>query len=320
MGSRAVMIVCQGPAVAPEWFGTGGPGIVYTRTGRRFFADPVQEEALLGRVGAALGRAGLWAELGEWVALDCEILPWSFKAEELVRDQYAAVGAAATASLAAAAGLLAAAAGRGMDVAALRERTAARQRAAEAFTAAYRRYVWPVTSLDDIRVAPFQVLAGAAGTRFGSAHRWHLEIAERLAAADPVLIPTRHIVADPCDPRAAAAVTSWWEELTADGGEGMVAKPAEPVTRGRRGLAQPGIKCRGPEYLRIIYGPEYTLPPNLVRLRERHLARKRSLAVSEFALGAEALERFVRREPLHRVHECVFGVLALESEPVDPRL
>jgi protein phosphatase len=34
----------------------------------------------------------------------------------------------------------------------------------------------------------------------------------------------------------------------------------------------------------------------------------------------EALERFGRGEPLYRVHECVFGVLALESEPVDPRL
>jgi len=99
-----------------------------------------------------------------------------------------------------------------------------------------------------------------------------------------------------------------------------VAKPAGPVTRGRRGVAQPGVKCRGPEYLRIIYGPEYAIAANLDRLRERNLARKRSLAASEFALGVEALERFTRREPLTRVHECVFGVLALESEPVDPRL
>jgi PNKP adenylyltransferase domain, ligase domain len=80
------------------------------------------------------------------------------------------------------------------------------------------------------------------------------------------------------------------------------------------------VKCRGPEYLRIIYGPEYTLPEHLTRLRERGLGHKRSMALREFALGIEGLERFVRREPLRRVHECVFGVLALESEPVDPRL
>ena len=111
-----------------------------------------------------------------------------------------------------------------------------------------------------------------------------------------------------------------WEELIASGGEGMVVKPLEFVTKGRKGLAQPAVKVRGREYLRIIYGPEYTLPENLERLKSRGLGTKRSLALREFALGLEALERFVHKEPLRRVHECVFGVLALESEPVDPRL
>ena len=85
-------------------------------------------------------------------------------------------------------------------------------------------------------------------------------------------------------------------------------------------MVQPAVKCRGREYLRIIYGPEYTRDENLARLRERSLGGKRSLALREFALGIEGLERFVRPEPLRRVHECVFGILALESEPVDPRL
>jgi protein phosphatase len=83
---------------------------------------------------------------------------------------------------------------------------------------------------------------------------------------------------------------------------------------------QSAVKVRGKEYLRIIYGPEYTVSENLERLRRRGLGRKRSLASREFALGIEALERFVHKEPLRKVHECVFGVLALESEPVDPRL
>ena len=102
--------------------------------------------------------------------------------------------------------------------------------------------------------------------------------------------------------------------------EGMVVKPVSFVAQGRRGLVQPAVKCRGREYLRIIYGPEYTAPKHLDQLRHRGLGRKRSLALREFALGVEALERFVGREPLYRVHECVFGILALESEPVDPRL
>ena len=320
MGSRAVAIVCRTPAAAMDWFGSPDCGIVYTRTGRRFFADPALEEALLTRLNRALANTGLWAELGDWAALDAEILPWSVKAEDLIRTQYAAVGAAAVAGLGTAAAACEDALRRGADVAALAERTRERLAAAQSFTAAYRSYVWPVSSLDDLKLAPFQVLAGSAGTCLAREHAWHMQAAERLSAADPVLIPTRHIVAGLAEPDADHTVTAWWEQITGAGGEGMVVKPLVPVTRGRRGPAQPGVKCRGPEYLRIIYGPEYTIPDNLDRLRDRYLARKRSLAASEFALGVEALERFTRREPLFRVHECVFGVLALESEPVDPRL
>jgi len=320
MGSRAVVIVCRTPAAALDWFGSERGGIVCTRTGRPFFTREGLEAELLTRLNQALARTGLWAELGDWAALDCEILPWSLKAEDLVRSHYAPVGAAAVAGLGAATGALEEALRRGADVAALAGRTRERAAAARSFAAAYRPYVWPVTSLDDVRVAPFQVLAGSAGTFPDRDHAWHMTAAERLSAADPVIKPTRHIVADLEQAGAEADVTAWWEEITGSGGEGMVAKPLSPVIRGRRGIAQPGIKCRGPEYLRIIYGPEYVIAANLDRLRERNLARKRSLALSEFALGAEALERFTRREPLFRVHECVFGVLALESEPVDPRL
>ena len=103
-------------------------------------------------------------------------------------------------------------------------------------------------------------------------------------------------------------------------GEGMVVKSMDFVHQTERGPLQPAVKCRGAEYLRIIYGPEYTLPENLERLRQRGLGRKRSLALREFSLGIESLERFVANAPLRQVHECVFGVLALESEPVDPRL
>jgi protein phosphatase len=143
----------------------------------------------------------------------------------------------------------------------------------------------------------------------------------QLAAADcGLLVATPHRMVDLTDLESEADATRWWEGLTERGGEGMVVKPVPFVARGRRGLVQPGVKVRGREYLRIIYGPEYTQPANLERLRQRGLSVKRSLALREFALGIEGLERFVRREPLRRVHECVFGVLALESEPVDPRL
>jgi protein phosphatase len=191
---------------------------------------------------------------------------------------------------------------------------------------AYRQYCWPVNGVADLKLAPFHLLASEAKVHIDRYHLWHMQTLAKLAAAIPAnsfaspIIATAHRMVDVTDPAQVEAGISWWEELTARGGEGMVVKPLEFAVRGKKGLVQPAVKCRGPEYLRIIYGPEYDAPENLTRLRSRGLAGKRSLAIREFALGIESLERFVRREPLRRVHECVFGVLAMESEPVDPRL
>jgi protein phosphatase len=177
-----------------------------------------------------------------------------------------------------------------------------------------------VQSLTDFKLAPFHVLASEGKVHVDRAHTWHMGIADELARDDELFKATQWNVVDTTNPESERAGTAWWESMTDAGGEGMVVKPLDFVATGRRGLSQPALKTRGREYLRIIYGPEYTEPRNLERLRQRGLGRKRSLAEREFALGLEALERFVRGEPLRRVHECVFGVLALESEPVDPRL
>lgn len=330
MGSRAVVLVTRSAEAAPRRFGIEGDGAIYTRTGRPFFDDPAQSSALLTRVRAAAEAAGLFEDLSsDWLLLDTELLPWSAKAVGLLRNQYAAVGAAAGAALGAASDVLAAVAARGQDVGELAARTALRRADAAAFTTAYGRYCWPTEGLSGIRLAPFQLLAAEGVNHAVRDHGWHLERADRLVAADPELFTaTGRRVVDLSDPAAEAAATAWWTELTAAGGEGMVVKPYDSLVRGGTGespettgrLVQPGVKCRGPEYLRIIYGPEYLREDNLRRLRHRGLGRKRSMALREYALGLEALDRLAAGEPLWRVHEAVFAVLALESEPVDPRL
>lgn len=324
MGSRAVIIVCRDASAARKRFGIlqDEDGIVYTRTGRRFFDDPALERELLGRIRRAAEQAGFWDEFAtDWLCLDCELMPWSAKARELLRTQYAAVGAASRAALRDSIFALERAVARGADVGALLARTNDRAQLAEKYVESYRRYCWPVKSIDDLRVAPFHLLASEGKVHIDRSNLWHLEMLAKLSEkGDSLLIATTHRVAEVTDPVSEAGSVHWWEELTAGGGEGMVVKPLDFVSRGRRGIAQPAMKCRGPEYLRIIYGLEYTLPEHLERLRSRGLSVKRSLALREFALGIEGLERFVRKEPLRQVHECVFGVLALESEPVDPRL
>ena len=328
MGSRAVVIVCQSTEAARQRFGTTGDvlGTIYTRTGRRFFdgAHADQEFSLLARLNAAVTAADLWDELGtDWLCLDCELMPWSAKAQSLLETQYAPVGSAANAGLAGTVSTLEQAAANGADVNALLAAARERLDTAARYVAAYRTYCWPVHGVEDLKLAPFHLLATEGKTYFSKDHPWHMETLARLAVHDPVVLATTNRIVELTDAESVQSATAWWEELTARGGEGMVVKPLEFIVKGtKRGdLLQPAVKCRGKEYLRIIYGPEYDRPENLSRLRLRGLSGKRSLALREFALGVEGMERFAtRREPLRRVHECVFGVLALESEPVDPRL
>ena len=323
MGSRAIVVVGRGAAAIERRFGISGDsiGACYTRTGRRFFGDRSLEAHFLERVCAALTAAGLWAELEtDWVVLDSELMPWSVKAQELLREQYAAVGVAARTNLTAAEAILQQTTARGIDTGDTLLRVEERLRLAQLYSDSYARYCWPVTSLADIRLAPFHLLASEGQLHTDKDHLWHMDVAARLCQADPALFQaTKHKVVHLDAPDEIEA-TRWWEELTGNGGEGMVVKPMAFIATGKRGLLQPAMKCRGIEYLRIIYGPEYTLPENIERLRNRGLSTKRSLAIREFALGVEGLRRFVERDPLYKVHECAFAVLALESEPVDPRL
>ncbi|MFE1825112.1 polynucleotide kinase-phosphatase [Streptomyces yangpuensis] len=331
MGSRATVLLCRDADAARARFGVDGPtGSVYTRTGRPFFHDPEVTEEVLARLRAAVTGAGLWEELGtDWLLLDGELLPWSLKSGGLLRNQYAAVGAASRTVFPGAVAALEAAVARGVDTGALLERQRARAADATAFTEAYRRYCWTTDGLDGVRFAPFQLLAAAGRSLAAVPHDEQLAWLDRLVEADDPGIPggtgllrrTARILVDTGDEDSVRAATDWWLELTAAGGEGMVVKPLEAYARDGKGrLVQPGVKVRGREYLRIIYGPEYTRPDQLERLRERFLGHKRSLALREYALGLEALDRLAAEEPLWRVHEPVFAVLALESEPVDPRL
>ena len=311
MGSRAVVRVSR----------SGVGDAIWTRTGRPFFG-PSLDGPLLARVRAAADP--LFAELDtEWLLLDAELLPWSAKAGGLIRERYAGVGAAGRHALPAALAVLDQVAARGLDVAALRDRIELRSSEIDGYSAAYRAYVQPTDGLTGVTLAPFAMLAGAGVAYARKDHGWHLAQADRLVAADPELFtPTRRLVVELGDPAAEAAVTDWWLALTAAGGEGMVVKPYAglAVTDDRGRLVQPGVKCRGREYLRIIYGPEYTRPEQLAGLRGRNLGRKRNLALREHGLGLAALDRLAEGAPLWRVHELVFAILAAESEPVDPRL
>jgi hypothetical protein len=209
----------------------------------------------------------------------------------------------------------------------LRTRFATKLADAEHFVAAYRQYCWLVDSLADLKFAPFFLLATEGKLYFDRTHEWHTRTLAELttvtasaSSSEGLLLATPFRVVDLADSAQVEGATQWWLDLTAAGGEGMVVKPQEVLARGRRFFAQPALKVRGREYLRIIYGPDYLMTENLARLKHRAVGSKRGLANREFGLGLEGLERFVRGAPFRQVHECAFAVLALECEPIDPRL
>ncbi|MBF2070731.1 polynucleotide kinase-phosphatase [Fischerella thermalis] len=324
MGSRAVVIVCRDEIAAKKRFGVvnEGIGICYTRTGRRFFDHPTLETELLDRLNTCLTNSGFWEKFyTDWVCLDCELMPWSAKAQGLLREQYAPVGVASRLALGDAVTLLEKAERRGVDVTLQLSNYQQKAEMAQKYVTAYRRYCWPVEHISDYKLAPFHILATETAVHTDKNHQWHMQEVAKIALHDPeLLLPTAYKVIDLTDPSSEAEGIHWWEKLTAMGGEGIVVKPMQFIVKSSRGIIQPAVKCRGQEYLRIIYGLEYSAPENMQRLRQRGLTLKRSLAKREFALGVEALERFIDHAPLRRVHECIVGILALESEPVDPRL
>ncbi len=335
MGSRAVIVLCRDADTARRRFGVqdGTRGILYTRTGRAFFQEKETETALLDRLSAVLTETGFWAEMEtDWVCLDTELMPWSEKAQGLLRRQYAPTGYAGIAGLEAATAVLAQAASRdiprldpeapnSVDLTALLTRYQGRLEDLRRYKSAYQQYCWTVRNLEDIRIAPFHVLAVEGRVFQDKTHVWHMEtIRKYITGRDPIFLETPYLVVDTGDEASVQKAVDWWTALTERGGEGMVVKPETFTAWGNGRLLQPAVKCRGREYLRIIYGAEYLQEDHLRRLKVRSLYRKQSLALKEFSLGMESLTRFVQGEPLYRVHQCAFGVLALESEPVDPRL
>ena len=324
MGSRAVVIVCKDKKTSFQRFGVrdGSFGCVYTRSGRAFFTDENLGRAFINAIREGLTESGFWSHIeSDWVCMDAELMPWSEKAKSLLKEQYAAVGTAAANALSDVNAALEGFSRREIEGGdALFKRFQSKETKIEKYIQSYRNYCWEVRGLDDYKLAPFHILASEKGAHLDEDHCWHMDTIATYCTA-PIFQSTPHKIVDLGSDHSEAEAVEWWLEMTGRGEEGMVVKPLDYVAFDTsKKLIQPAIKCRGKEYLRIIYGPDYDDAPHLKRLKGRGLSKKRALALQEFALGVESLERFVGKESLRSVHECVFGVLALESEKVDPRL
>lgn len=324
MGSRAVVIVCKTPDVAKKRFGLPykSNGMVYSRTGQRFFKETDIENSFLLKMQQAISEASFWDEFKtDWFCLDGEIMPWSFKAEELIKNRFASTYAAANMGLKASVKALEAGLNNGTVRPELLELYMQKLSAVDEFGAAYRPFIQQTDGITGIRFAPFQMLAAENAVFTAYNHNWHLETLSRLIPfSGGLVVATKSLTVKLADERQYEMAEGFWLGLTENGGEGMVVKPLYPIAKNDHGLILPGIKCRGRRYLHLIFGPEYLMGSNLSELKKRSTKRKNKLALNEFALGYEALNRFVNHEQDERVQECILGILALENENVDSTL
>ncbi|MGG3626128.1 metallophosphoesterase [Bacillus gobiensis] len=318
MGSRGILFLFKDKETAKKHVGTETLGVIYTRTGRRFFERDMEEKVVL-KINKALSANGYFEKHDtEYVLLDAEIMPWNLKAKELISNQYAHVSENAILDRAILQKMLADAAEGNPDLNEWLAEYEQKLTNANTFKEVFQKYCWDVEDVGQIQIAPFYVLAHSNQTFFDHTHTWHMEMNREFASYSNLFVETEYMVIN--DEASEAEAIKWWEEITSEGHEGIVIKPDSFIARNKGKLLQPAIKVRGRKYLNIIYGMDYLLPANLERLKQRNTGKKQNLALKEFALGLEGINRYVNGESIERVHECVLGTLAMESDPVDPRL
>ncbi|MGW8957420.1 polynucleotide kinase-phosphatase [Paenibacillus sp. NPDC055715] len=318
MGSRAVLLLFKNEQAAVEYVGYPTLGTIYSRSGRAFF-EPGIGKQVLAKLNHDLQNAGYFERnRTEFVLLDAEIVPWNLKARELIASQYAHVGEAALLDRSKLINKLYQAKAGGREVGDWLEEMERKYANAVMFQEAFQKYCWDVDGLDEIRIAPFHTLAHSEKAFFDQSHVWHMEQNRELAGMSSLFMETEYRVIT--DEASEEEVIRWWSEMTEDGHEGIVIKPERFLMKNRDKLIQPAIKVRGRKYLHIIYGMDYLVPEHLKRLKQRRTGKKERHALMEGALGMESVERFVRKDTVEHIHECVLAALSLESEPVDPRL
>lgn len=316
MGSRAVIFIAKNKDVAKELINSDSLGYITTRTGRAFF-EQEQQQRIVELIHAELIAKNYFEQFNtSFVIMDAEILPWNLKAQRLIDQQYETVAENALMDRHKLMEKLHIT--EHVDVTSWLEEYKHKYKNAAKFDAVFKNYCWSTNELSGIQIAPFHILAHSSSTNFHQPHSWHMQMNELLAENSSLFIATEYRLIE--SEQDEQEIINWWQNMTEDGHEGIVVKPIDFLAYHKGKLLQPAIKVRGREYLRIIYGMDYTNEAFMKKLKQRNPSRKMKNALLEFKLGLEGISRFVSLESSTRVHECALATLALESDPIDPRL
>ncbi|GIN84967.1 polynucleotide kinase-phosphatase [Heyndrickxia sporothermodurans] len=318
MGSRGILFLFKDKETAKNYGGFETLGTIYSRTGRRFF-DKNLEERVVSTLHKDLHSYGYFQKYKtDFLLLDAEIMPWNLKAKELISNQYAHVSENAILDRMKLRNKLRDASLKNEEINNWLQEYEEKLNNALRFKQIFQKYCWNINGIEQIQIAPFHVLAHSNETFFDKPHTWHMEMNREFSKLSNLFVETEYKVIH--NDKSEEEVIKWWESMTSECHEGIVIKPEYFISKHNEKLLQPAIKVRGQKYLSIIYGMDYLHPENLKRLKNRNSAKKQKLALKEFALGVEGISRFVNGESIERAHECVLATLAMESDPVDPRL
>lgn len=324
MGGRVTLLVCKQTQVAKKRFalpdGQRSSCLYRVKPDASAYEflqweHELRSKGLFKHLESVIDASGIWESIeANWLLLDCELMPWAISNEPIqgVTELYTGLAAVGLESLEITIETL-----KGLsktnDIAhTLVSSLSEDHNNLLSYRDVYRNYCKPVSKLEDIQVAPFHILASDKGLYTHASHEWHLKIAEILSEKDPldVIQKTEHIYVDLSSEKEQEEAIEWWTELTHAGVEGMVIKPLHFTEFNNDALVQPAIKCRGKDYIRMVYGPNYL--NHLDALRQRVTTTKERLAFFEFALGTEGLKRLIDQKPTSQVLECFIATLALE--------
>ena len=315
-GVRAILILCKDAQTAKTHFGSQDHrlGRIYSRYGRPLLPD-AEEKAFLENLSQAATAANLWTALGtDWLCIEGQLSPTAhFLPQQTATHQRIAtlLGHAFPHMQ----GTFQQSPITDPEFLALRARIIAWQQPLQAYTTHLP------TSDPDWTFVPYHLLASASALYFDQTHAWHLAHLERLCQHTTYhLRPLQWQQIDLSDHQARHKIIEWWHHLNATSKPGLIMKPLHFETIVGNEPIQPAIKVRTHEALRQTYGLEFDQPEALNHHRSRSLKDRRELAVRQYALGKEALQRFQARQPFAEVLQASFCHLAISTTDKEPLL
>lgn len=288
MGSRAYILIFKNIDLANK-AGFESDIIVNSRGGFPFFKS--NED--LNKIDWENLRKNMKTD---FVALDCEIMPWNYKASNLIDFDFLVPGQCTYLSR--------------------KYGNYGNLTYVEEYLKTLNSYI--SNNEDDFEIRIFNILATGNlhfNNRSGLFERftkvnlgmvkereWHYNQIESLCKGCKILKPVVYYKYNQYDESINNFILNKWKEFTEKfNGEGFVVKPKYSIMYTDDGyMFQPAIKIRGSKYLQLIYGIDYIDKEYFEMVKKRKIVTKRKLAILQHELGINILRAWLKGDKFNK--------------------